>query len=306
MRAGTATLTLDVEKLLAPISIERPAGEWLRYEGTYDRIREARWEDDPDLQQGIWERDLKRADWATVEVLCLEALETRSKDLQLAVWLAEAWIHLHGFAGVREGLKLLIGLCESFWEQLYPEREGDDLDRRLAPLEWMDEKFPVLLKQLPITQPRVQEISAHSWVDWQSACHLEQLAKKHKSLLEAAAAEGKATLAKFFISAKLTPYAFFARLLRDVSETIKAASILERILDEACGKKSPSLEQFKSALFGIRRLVHDMMKEQPAPEEHAFHFEESENESSAADDESFEVEDADGDTRIRSRAVFRW
>jgi type VI secretion system ImpA family protein len=139
-------------------------------------------------------------------------------------------------------------------------------------------------------------------VDWQSACHLEQLAKKHKALLEAAAEEGKATLAKFIISAKLTPYAFYARLSKDVRETIEAVSRLERILDAACGKQSPSLEQFKSALFSIRRLVHDMMKEQPAPEDHALRFEEQEEELLVADDEGFEAQDANGHPRIRSRA----
>src|SRR5215468_7816202 len=113
---GRATLQMDLETLLAPIATEYPAGESLRYEGTYDRIQEARREDDPNLAQGVWKTRLKKADWGEVRDMCLEALETRSKDLQLAVWLLEAWLRLHGFAGVKEGVKLLMGLCEGFWD----------------------------------------------------------------------------------------------------------------------------------------------------------------------------------------------
>ena len=110
----------DLERLLEPISPERPAGEPLRYDGTYDRIREARREDDPRLSQGIYQSELKRADWAAVERVALEALETRTKDLQIAAWLLEAWLQLYGFAGASAGLRLMSGLCENFWEKMYP------------------------------------------------------------------------------------------------------------------------------------------------------------------------------------------
>ena len=107
----TGPLQIDLETLLSPISAERPSGESLRYEGTYDRIEEERKEDNPNLPQGVWETSLKTANWEAVREISIEALETRSKDLPLAAWLLEAWLHLHGFSGVREGLKRLKGLC---------------------------------------------------------------------------------------------------------------------------------------------------------------------------------------------------
>src|SRR6516225_910593 len=103
MSAKPTPYRVDLEKLLYPISVERPAGESLRYEGTYDRIREARRQDEAELSQGIYKTELKKADWPLVEKLCLEELETRSKDLQLATWLLEAWLHLGGFAGALDG-----------------------------------------------------------------------------------------------------------------------------------------------------------------------------------------------------------
>src|SRR5215831_18022928 len=124
---------IELELLLQPISAERPAGDLLRYDGTYDRIQEARREDDQRLSQGIYQSSPKRADWETGEAICLEALEKRTKDLQIAGWLLEAWLHLRGFRGVEAGLRLLTGLCEAFWDDIYPELEGDNVEATTSP-----------------------------------------------------------------------------------------------------------------------------------------------------------------------------
>src|ERR1700753_980884 len=115
-----ADFDFDVATLLQPISEQAPAGELLRYEGTYDRIMEARREDDASLAQGVWKRDLKKADWNLTSQICIDALEKRSKDLQIAAWLLEAWLHLYGFAGVSAGTRLLVELCHEFWDSLHP------------------------------------------------------------------------------------------------------------------------------------------------------------------------------------------
>jgi type VI secretion system protein ImpA len=92
MSTDTTPRPLELDALLAPISDEQPAGEWLRYDDLHDRIKEARREDDPDLPLGVWQTELKRADWPTVQTLCAGALAGYSKDLQLAAWLLEARI----------------------------------------------------------------------------------------------------------------------------------------------------------------------------------------------------------------------
>jgi len=52
---------LETDRVLNPISKENPAGEHLIYEGTYDRIQEARREDDASIPVGVWERELKKS-----------------------------------------------------------------------------------------------------------------------------------------------------------------------------------------------------------------------------------------------------
>src|SRR5271169_1503907 len=110
------------EDLLNPIPGENPSGASLRYDPLYDKIKEARREDD-DAPQGEWAHERKLADWKQVIKLAGDALATQSKDLQLAAWLTEAALRNEGFPGLLAGLKTLQGLVENFWETLYPEIE---------------------------------------------------------------------------------------------------------------------------------------------------------------------------------------
>jgi type VI secretion system protein ImpA len=253
----------DLERLLEPVSPERPAGEWLRYEGTYDRIREARREDDPRLSQGIYEAELKRADWPAVEAVALEALATRTKDLQIAAWLLEAWLHLYGFSGAREGLRLIAGLCENFWEQMYPEAEGGDIENRVAPLVWVNEKLSLKLKQLAISSPQAGDVPAYSYADWESACHLENLARKDPKAAQSAEARGAATTSKFNTSVMLTDRRFYAELLEESGGALEACEHLERLLEEKCGRAAPSLRRFREALAETRRVAAEILESRP-------------------------------------------
>ena len=87
----------ELEKLLAPISQEAPAGEDLRYDMVYDQIKTARYSDDA-LSQGEWQTEIKKADWKLVIYLCRETLKSRSKDLNIAAWLTEAQLYHEGFS----------------------------------------------------------------------------------------------------------------------------------------------------------------------------------------------------------------
>ncbi len=165
------TREMNIEALLAPLpagaSEHSLSGEWLRYEGTYDRILEARREDDETLPQGVWKSKLKRADWSAVEALCIEVLKNRSKDLQIAAYLTEAWLHQKGLAGACAGMHLLGGLCQRFWNSLYPLLDGNDASYRLAPLEWLDQKLPSQLKLLPLAEGGREGRRPIRFVDWE-------------------------------------------------------------------------------------------------------------------------------------------
>src|SRR5919198_3115941 len=112
--------------LLNPVAGSSAGGENLRYSPIYDKIKEARREDD-DAPLGDWQYQRKLADWPLVIKLASETIATKSKDLQLAAWLTEALLRKEGVAGLKEGLDLIRGLIENFWDGLYPEIEDGDV-----------------------------------------------------------------------------------------------------------------------------------------------------------------------------------
>src|SRR5690606_12094075 len=73
-------------------------------------------------------------DWRKVLDLAPKILLQESKDLEVACWYAEALLRRHGFGGLRDGFKLLDGLLERHWEQLYPVPDEDGLETKVAPI----------------------------------------------------------------------------------------------------------------------------------------------------------------------------
>src|SRR5260370_17035478 len=137
--------------LLNPISAGKPAGENLQYAPVFDKIKEARREDD-DVPQGDWARVRKVADWPLTIKLINEALATKTKDLQLTAWLAEAMLRREGITGLREVLDLNRALLENFWDHLYPELEDGDAEFRAGKLQWIGDKLESAVKQVALTR----------------------------------------------------------------------------------------------------------------------------------------------------------
>jgi type VI secretion system ImpA family protein len=263
---GVTSSPVDIKHLLEPIADARPAGESLRYEGTYDRIAEARREDDPALSQGIYKTRLKRADWEADETICLLALGTRSKDLQIAGWLLEAWLHLHGFVGVEAGLKLLTGLCQNFWDDLYPMLADGDVEDRIAPVEWINQKLSLKLKSIALTSPGESDQQSYSFADWESARHFDNLVQRDPNLTREGLVNDRLTVADFRAGVRSTDRSFYVDLADELESTVNACVLLQQLLDEKCGDQSPSLHQFASVLRDVQQFVSETLSAlEPGP-----------------------------------------
>ena len=83
-------MALEFEELVAPIAGDNPSGVDMSFEQVFEDIKEARRQDDPTLSQGEWKSELKVAQWPKARDLCIEVLSHKSKDLQVAAWLAES------------------------------------------------------------------------------------------------------------------------------------------------------------------------------------------------------------------------
>ena len=140
----------SIAQLMIPISPESNCGEDIAFSGEVDEIAQARQFDDPMLDQGEWVVDLKEADWGFVATRCARLIESRSKDLRLAVWLAEALAHTRGLRGLGDGYAVLAGLCEHYWEGLHPLGDAGDYDQRAGNLHWLLSRTPQLVRDIAL------------------------------------------------------------------------------------------------------------------------------------------------------------
>lgn len=246
---------LDFATLLEPIAGENPAGESLRYDGVYDSIQEARRAEE-DLPMGEWQRDVKAADWRAAINLSTEVTANKTKDLQIGVWFVEALVKRHGFAGLRDGLRLLRELQDKFWDGLYPEIEDGDLEFRAGPLNWLNEKLPPSIRQIPVTESD----ALYGWHHWDESRMVDNLGRQNPDAMQAAIAEGKITGEQFDKAVGDTPRAFYETLFEDISQSKDQLSQLEKMTDEKFGPSAPSLIKVRSAIDECHQLIGSIVK----------------------------------------------
>ncbi len=301
-------LELNVEKIYQPISEAKPSGDYLYYEAVYDQIREARREDDASLPQGIWQTDLKKADWQNVMALCLDVLENRSKDLQVMAWLTEALTRIHGFEGLFSGLQIMYDCCEIFWDDMHPQIENDgledsDKDARFAPLIWLNDKLPLQIKRIPLTAPSIGEEGFYSWLQYEEALQLDAMASKDPTRLQTAQQDGKITLAQFTESAMMTQYTYYKDLYALMITLSEKSEQLAKFIVEHDGKESPTMIAVRATIQSIIHFVRTTLRDRANEEKPA----DTTSDTPFPDDEFGTADGADDGSgvptgRIRTRA----
>ncbi|KQN98454.1 MULTISPECIES: type VI secretion system protein TssA [Stenotrophomonas] len=245
-------MALDVNLLLAPISADSPCGEDASFSDLFDRIREARRFDDPGLSQGDWATELKTADWRSALDLSIKVLTTVSKDLQAAGWLTEAAINRLGLEGARDGLSVIAGLLEQYWDGLYPELDGDDADERAGKIAWLNTNLAAALQAMPLTADGAAPLNLN---DWQSSREVDNLQRQNNDAWQAALAEGKASGEAFDAAIAATPDAVLSERLAASNAASAALQRLKATADERLGRASPSLAAIDAALKRIGQVL---------------------------------------------------
>lgn len=245
------------EDLLTPIPGPNPCGVDLRYDPVYEKIKEARRQDD-NLPQGEWKGERKLADYITVAKLAQDALAGKSKDLQLAAWLTEALLKRESFGGFGDGLALCKSLIENFWDNLYPELEDGDGELRSMPLAWMASRLDDAVRHAPLNN------AGHSWYRHKESRGVptEEQAKSDndkKKSRDKLIKEGKLAPEDFEKSFHDTPKAFYAKSGKDLDSALEASKALEALCDEKFGGYSPGFGKLRTALEEVRRLVHQLL-----------------------------------------------
>jgi type VI secretion system protein ImpA len=259
----STTAVIDVEELLEPIPGDDPSGRFLAYDAIYDQIREARRADDS-FEQGAWKRETKVAEWDRVIDLGTDALRSQTKDLQIAAWLTEALAHRHKFDGLRDGLRLLSGIQERFWETYHPQIDEGDLASREGPFVFLNTTLPLLIRQVPLTAGMIE--ARYSYLQWQESRAVQNVGLKDQKAMKALADAGKVTPKQWDDAVAQTPRSFYEGLFQALSESGEALRELEEGTDRHFGRGAPSLLNIRKTLEECHRLIEPIVATKRAQE----------------------------------------
>jgi type VI secretion system protein ImpA len=246
------------EDILNPIPGDNPSGADLRYDPLYPKIKEARREED-DVPQGDWVHERKVADWGQVLKLANDAVATKSKDLQLAAWLTEALIRKEGFPGFRQGLELIKGMLEGFWDTLYPGIEDGDAEMRASPLEWIGSCLDQPLRQVALTR------QGHDWLQYKESRAIpteDEAGKDNKKaeIRSSRLADGKVAPEAFDKGFDGTPKAYYAGMVGDLDACIEMVESITGTCEEKFGDATPTFSPLKTTLDEIRHTANLLLQ----------------------------------------------
>lgn len=263
---------INLEGLLTPIEENNPSGENLQYSGLYDEIREARRSEDGE-EQGEWKHEVKTADWNKVITLSTNALETKTKDLQIAVWLSEALVNNYGFLGLYNSLELLTGLLEKFWATIYPQDEDGDLEGRANAFSWFDRQISLAIRQEPITASTLTD--NYSYLQYEESKNfdipekIDDLSSDEihhiEELKETATKEHKITSEQWRKAKNTSSVVFYQTANQLLSQCWQAYLALDKVMDEKFTSQTPGLRTLKNTLDDIRSLIEKVCKEKQPP-----------------------------------------
>lgn len=193
-------------------------------------------------------------DWKPVLQLAPQILATQAKDLEIASIYLEAVVRRFGFAGLRDGFRLMREYCERFWDQLYPMPDSEGIRDRVYPIsglngEGSDGVLVGPVMRVPITAGGGS--GAYSSLEYRQALELEAIpdAAKRETRMKQL---GGIPLAVFQKSVADTPVAFFRDLSEDISQCWDEFFRLYQLLDEKCGPDAPPSSTIREAIQSAR------------------------------------------------------
>lgn len=123
---------MDITALAAsPVSESSPAGADAKYEPEYEALT-------AEIGKLSSVSRSSPISWQAVADNGAVILAQKSKDISVAAYMAVALIHTDGAQGFLDGVKLLRGICENFWDDAFPPKAK--LRRRLNAYEWWHER----------------------------------------------------------------------------------------------------------------------------------------------------------------------
>jgi type VI secretion system protein ImpA len=281
---------LDFDTLLADIPGESPVGPNLRAQSDslFHQVRDLR-NKASNAERSTRGVDLEGREpdppeWGPVLERSQKAL-TESKDLEMASYLTEALVRLHGFAGLRDGFRLTRELVEKYWEikrgdqtlpGLYPHPDPEESPEervqtrlnRLAQLNGLDGNSGTLIvpiANIPLTE-RGSSGVAYGRAKYDFALTTPPQAqgpqdKAAKENREKRLAERGQILQAFKQAVKESSAGFYDTLVQDLTQCLDEFAKLDAALEKRGGPQAFPSSNIKKALEACLDVVRREAKE---------------------------------------------
>ncbi len=263
--------------ILQPLPGDAPAGTDLRSDpgpqSPYSRLRDLRAEaraDERAADNDIVNDAHAPTAWVGVETLATAVLSERSKDLEIAAWLAEALVRRHGLDGLDLSARIIAALVERFWNDgLFPAFEADDPEGRVFAVSGLSgsDRDGSLLQPLRKTvlfeKPDGAPIALWQYQRSQSVAALNEQAQKQQH--DKAGVIPFATLEAI---ARTTGQAALLGLGAVVMRARSAWTAMEQAFERAAGPDAPSTGRVAAVLAELEQIVRRYVPEEKLqPEE---------------------------------------
>ncbi|WP_088685679.1 type VI secretion system protein TssA [Rhizobium sp. R634] len=258
---------MNVREIINSLEEDRPCGENVRnntmHREIYYRIKDAR------NAARTAERSISPGEvitlapaWHDVSNLGLQILSSRSKDIEVLAWLAEAQLRLRGFSGLRDVYVATVSLLDKYFDALHSIGDGD-FEERFAPFAGLNGVGGegTLIQAIRLTSliPDGKFAQFSLW-DFQLSQRPNEI-ERRKELQQAAAEAGVAHMSAY---------------LGVLTECIAAFDRMVEILDEHCGDQAPPSSNTRNVLqeaaAAIRVLagIEDPVAASESPAAHDF------------------------------------
>jgi type VI secretion system protein ImpA len=241
-----------LDELLAPISADAPCGDDLEYDAAFGAMERAA-AGKPEQQMGNQVVEAEEPDWRDVKKRALE-LFARTKDLRVATYLTQALLHTEQLSGFRDGIALIRGLIETYWESVHPCLDPDDDNDptlRINTILTLCDPATTLaaLRNVPLVQSRAA--GRFGLRDIQIA-HGEYPAVAGESAPQAG------TIDAAFMDCELEELQATARTLTELIEHVTAIETL--VTDQVGVTNAPSLDELLRILRACDQILQQQLE----------------------------------------------
>ena len=250
---------IDIDALLQPISEEAPAGTDPRSDSSptslYYRTKDARNAARSAERAAVELGGAPPEEWDTVADTAADILGSHGKDLEIAAWLIEALLRQDGFAGLRDGLKVMTGLVANFWEPCFPELDEDGVEGKVSAVAGLNGSGAVGTLIQPIRLVHITRGSQGSYSLWnyEQATDLAKVTDSNRR--QERIDNGAVTMEQFMESVADTPASFFGDTQAVIVEALAALSEMSAAFDAVAGVDAPPVSALRELLEEISRSI---------------------------------------------------